>query len=161
VVGLCSGATGVARLERGSLRAWWVGLRSGATGVARLQNRSRPCGRVGLRSGATGVARLENRSCARGGRVALPRDRHCMYTEHEQAQNRPTLRVSRAAGHISESKLAETCNAGCAGAQPYQTGGERVSEVRFADTPKRQHAQTPTRRYVSACEAPALSAIYR
>jgi hypothetical protein len=121
-----------------------------------------PCvWRVGLRSGATGVARLENRSCARGGRVALPRDRHCMYTEHEQAQNRPTLRVSRAAGHISESKLAETCNAGCAGAQPYQTRGERVSEVRFADTPKRQHAQTPTRRYVSACEAPALSAIYR
>ena len=103
-----------------------------------------PCvWRVGLRSGATGVTRLENRSCARGGRVALPRDRHCMYTEHEQAQNRPTLRVSRAAGHISESKLAETCNAGCAGAQPYQTrGGERVSEVRFADTPKRRHVDT-------------------
>src|SRR5271166_7123923 len=53
-----------------------------------------PCvWRVGLRSRATGVARLENRSCARGGRVALPRDRGCTYIEHEQAQNRPTLRV--------------------------------------------------------------------
>src|SRR5580704_12026613 len=76
----------------------------------------------------------------------LRRDRHCMYIEHEQAQNRPTLRVSRAAGQISESKLAETCNAGRAGAQPYQTRGGtcfRSAIRRHAQTPTRPNANTP------------------
>ena len=72
--------------------------------------------------------------CVWWGRVALRRDRRCTYIEQEQAQNRPTLR--RAARHISESQACKTCNAGRAGAQPYQ------ARFRTCDTPTRRHADT-------------------